>query len=223
MCGRMAQATVQAMWQVTDDLRQSQVQDHEPRYNIAPTAPIIVVRLQDGHLTPTVMRWGLVPSWWKDPHKLSGQIFNARAETLAEKPSFKAAYRRRRCIIPADGFYEWKTTGRTKQPYFIRPRDHGQVFLFAGLWELWETVDGAIESCTIITTQANTLMAEIHDRMPVILSTQDIPEWMEAGNEDIRKLQRLLVPCDPTGMEAYPVEPVRGEGIELIKPLSVQG
>ena len=167
------------------------------------------------------MRWGLVPSWWKDATKLPGQTFNAGGETVAMKPTFRAAFKRRRCIIPADGFYEWKTIdGKAKQPFYIYPRDPEAVFAFAGLWELWETADGSMESCTIITTEPNALMAEIHTRMPVLLSTQDFEEWLDPSNQDTASLLRFLVPCDPALMDAYAVGPVKGEGPGLIMPVA---
>jgi putative SOS response-associated peptidase YedK len=189
-------------------------------FNIAPTAGIVVFRAGGGEWDASITRWGLVPSWWKDAAKLPGQTFNARAETLAEKPTFRASFKRRRCIIPADGFYEWKAmSGKVKQPYFIQPSDPEGIFHFAGLWDLWETADGAMESCTIITTEPNPLMKEIHNRMPVILSPVDFDEWLDPSNQDTARLHRLLVPWDPTGMVAYQVGPVRGDGPGLIAPI----
>jgi putative SOS response-associated peptidase YedK len=192
-------------------------------FNIAPTAGIVVLRAGAGEWDASIMRWGLVPSWWKDAAKLPGQTFNARAETLAEKPTFRSSFRRRRCLIPCDGFYEWKKMeGEVKQPYFIHPADPEGIFHFAGLWDLWETDDGAMESCTIITTEPNALMEGIHNRMPVILSAGDFDEWLDPSNQDRALLQRLLVPCDPSGMDAHAVRQVMGDGPDLLVP-AVQG
>jgi putative SOS response-associated peptidase YedK len=191
-----------------------------PSYNIAPTAGIVVFRAAAGDWDASIMRWGLVPSWWKDPAKLPRKTFNAVGETVAEKPSFRASFKRRRCLIPADGFYEWATVaGSTKQPFYIHPSDPEGIFQFAGLWDLWKTADGAMESCTIITTEPNSLMEGIHNRMPVILSTEHFDEWMDPANQNSPRLQRLLVPCDPARMMAYAVGPVRGDGPELIVPI----
>lgn len=193
-----------------------------PSYNIAPTAGIVVFRATVGEWDASIMRWGLVPSWWKDPAKLPRKTFNAVGETIAEKPSFRASFKRRRCLIPCDGFYEWKNlgSGKVKQPYYIHPRDPEGIFHFAGLWDLWETADGAMESCTIITTVPNSLMEGIHDRMPVILSAEHFDEWLDPANQEAPRLHRLLVPCDPSGMEGYAVGPVRGDGPGLIAPLA---
>lgn len=189
-------------------------------HNIAPTSEIVTLRAEAGACTADLMRWGLVPSWWKDAAKLPGQTFNARAETIAEKPTFRASFKRRRCLIPADGFYEWKAMGGSaKQPYYIHPRDPEAVFAFAGLWDLWETADGAILSTTIITTTPNALMEGIHDRMPVVLAPQHFQEWLDPTNQNTGALQRLLVPCDISQMAIYPVNPLKGDGPDLIRPL----
>lgn len=215
MCGRMVAAAIKGLWRSRGIVELPPA--FLPRYNIAPTLPILVIRAAGGDWSADMMRWGLVPSWWKDAAKLPGQTFNARAETVAEKPTFRSAFKRRRCIIPADGFFEWKATGgKTKQPFYIHPREDGGVFALAGLWELWETADGAMESCTIITTEPNTLMADIHTRMPVILHPSSFEEWLDPAIQDAKRLPRLLVPCDPDGMNAHPVGPVRGEGPGLI-------
>jgi putative SOS response-associated peptidase YedK len=191
-----------------------------PSYNIAPTQGIIVFRAGETEWNASIMRWGLVPSWWKDASKLPGQTFNARAETVAEKPTFRAAFKRRRCLIPCDGFYEWKAMGaKAKQPYFIHPADPEGIFHFAGLWDLWETADGAMESCTIITSEPNALMAGIHNRMPVILAPEAHEEWLDPGIEGGERLARLLLPSDSVEMAAYKVGPVKGDGPNLIAPM----
>jgi putative SOS response-associated peptidase YedK len=178
------------------------------RYNIAPSQPVSVVRLK-----PTQSRtqrelvhlhWGLIPSWAKDP-AIGNRMINARAETLAEKPAFRAPLQRRRCLIAADGFYEWHGTGRSKQPYFIHFRDD-RPFAFAGLWESWEGPDQlAMESCTIITTEASELIRPIHDRMPVILTHENFSIWLDPKLQKSQKFTSLLAPYADVEMEAYPV------------------
>jgi putative SOS response-associated peptidase YedK len=154
----------------------------EPRYNIPPTVDIPVIRFADGKRRLSMMRWGLLPPWTKDPKK-SPLLNNARAETVAEKPSFRSAFKKRRCLIPASGFFEWKKEGQLKQPfYFSRPDD--KPLAFAGLWETWND----IESCTIITTEANELMAPIHDRMPVVLGDNDYATWLDPEATSLEKL-----------------------------------
>jgi len=174
--------------------------DLAPRYNIAPTQPVAAVRRARPGLQRelAMLRWGLVPSWAKDP-AIAGRTINARAETVASRPSFRSAFRRRRCLIPADGYYEWQKIGNKKEPYLIRMADD-RPFGFAGLWEYWEgsaasRVQGPIESCTIITTAANDLTREIHDRMPVIVRPADYAAWLDPELDDATELQALLRPC----------------------------
>jgi putative SOS response-associated peptidase YedK len=138
------------------------------------------------------LRWGLIPSWADDP-TIGNRLINARSETVASKPSFRAAFKNRRCLIPADGFYEWKKEGKTKQPLHIQ-RKHGLPFAFAGLWEEWERENEIIQSCTIITTEANELMAEFHDRMPVILDAKHYELWLDPEVHDPNLLEPLLRP-----------------------------
>jgi putative SOS response-associated peptidase YedK len=180
----------------------------KPRYNIAPSQPVPVVRIKPGEAKPrrelVMMRWGLISSWAKDP-AIGNRMINARAETLAEKPAFRAAVRRRRCLLLADGFFEWQASGRSKQPYFIRFRDD-RPFAFAGLWESWEGPDHtAIDSCTIITTAANQLIRPLHDRMPVILSPGAYVSWLDSSLENIDEILAMLVPFSSDEMESYPV------------------
>jgi len=178
------------------------------RYNIAPSQPIAAVRA-----VPTgsgrelaLLRWGLIPSWSKDP-AIGIRLINARAETAPEKPSFRNAFRRHRCLIPTSGFYEWLRWERGKQPYFVRMRD-GHPFAFAGLWDRWESPEeGAIETCTILTTAANAVLAPIHDRMPVILPPWEYSRWLDPSIKDPDSLAPLLVPFPPEEMLAYPVNP----------------
>jgi putative SOS response-associated peptidase YedK len=176
-----------------------------PRYNIAPTQKVPVI-LNDGRQRIELVRWGLIPSWAKDP-AIGNRLINARAETLAEKPSFRSAFKRRRCLILADGFYEWqKTPGqRTKTPHYIRLRS-GDPFAFAGLWESWRSPDDdRVLSCTIVTTSPNPLIASIHNRMPVILDPTVHERWLREGEQPKEEMAPLLAPYPPEQMEAYPV------------------
>jgi putative SOS response-associated peptidase YedK len=178
------------------------------RFNIAPSQPIAVVRLAPGRPEPqrelAWLRWGLIPSWAKDP-AIGNRMINARSETAAEKPAYRAAMRRRRCLVAADGFYEWQRTGKRKQPYFIHLRDD-RPFAFAGLWESWEGPDhAAIESCTLLTTEPNELIRPIHNRMPVILGQDDYSRWLDPAAQDSRKLTPLLRPFPSDAMAAHPV------------------
>ncbi len=175
------------------------------RYNIAPTQPVLALRLSaDGQQREfALFQWGLVPSWAKDV-KLGARMINARAETVAEKPAFRAAFKRRRCLIPASGFYEWQAVNGRKQPMFIHPKND-PLFAFAGLWEYWASADGSeLETCTILTTSPNELMAPIHNRMPVIVAREDFSMWLnpEPRPEDAF---HLLRPYPAKKMAAYPV------------------
>jgi putative SOS response-associated peptidase YedK len=178
------------------------------RYNIAPTQSAPVVRAADvGGVCVDLLRWGLIPSW-ADDASIGGGLINARSETVAQKPAFRAAYRGRRCVVPASGFYEWQaiTAEKRKQPYYIVPAADDDLFLFAGLWERWTTRDGgdAIESFAILTTSANELMATLHERMPVILAPQDASSWLDAASETA-KLEALFTPFPSDQMRKYPV------------------
>jgi putative SOS response-associated peptidase YedK len=176
---------------------------YAPRYNIAPSTPLAVIT-NGQNRTIEWMRWGLVPSWAKDI-SIGSKMINARSETLLEKPSFRNAFQRRRCLILANGFYEWKR-GEGKNPsvpYFFFLKD-GKPFAFAGLWETWHAPEGdELRSCTIITCPANQLVAPIHDRMPVILGVEACYGWLEQGS--VEQLQAMLRPLDPIRMAAYPV------------------
>lgn len=194
----------------------------EPRYNIAPTQPVGIVRVASkaGGREWALVHWGLIPGWAKDP-SIGARMINARSETVDEKPSFRAALKRRRCLIPASGFYEWKATERGKQPYLIRPRDGG-LMAMAGLWERWRGADGSeIDSCTILTTEPNELMATIHNRMPVLLDREDFPQWLGSGadatRQELDQLRHLMRPYPAerliaTAVSRYVNDP-RHEGI----------
>jgi putative SOS response-associated peptidase YedK len=179
--------------------------DLNPRFNIAPSQPVAIIP-NNGENRVTMYKWGLIPSWSKDP-SIGERMINARSESLAEKPSFRNAYRRRRCLILADGFYEWKTnTGnKSKQPIYIR-LNNNSPFAFAGLWEQWSAPDGSeIRSCTIITTRPNSLLESIHNRMPVILHPESYKLWITHEDRPATELNELLVPYPSNEMLAYPV------------------
>jgi putative SOS response-associated peptidase YedK len=193
----------------------------EARYNVAPSQPIPVVRMAaSGKRECVLVRWGLVPSWAKDL-RFGTHTMNARGETLLEKPAFRTAFRRRRCLVPADGFYEWKTTGKKKQPHVIRPAD-GNPLAFAGLWEHWQGAGGQeIESATIITTSANELLKPLHERMPVILTPDHFALWLDP-QQKAEDLQRLLTPYPDALLTLYAVSTwvsdARHEGERCLAP-----
>jgi len=227
MCGRFVSSSTPDEIASYFDVEQV-AETLQPNYNVAPTNDVYAV-LEDGgvrHLD--AFHWGLVPSWAKDPG-IGSRMINARAETLAEKNAFKKPFAARRCIIPADGFYEWKTEPgvKKKQPYLIS-RPDGRPFAIAGLWSVWRggEKDGEwqdespLRSCTIITTTPNEPMSEIHDRMPVILAEKDWAEWLDRDNDDIATLGKLLVPAPEGIIAMHPVDPkvgnVRNKGSELV-------
>lgn len=204
MCGRYT-LTVSELTTYFSDL-EIRV-DLLPRYNIAPTQDVPVIRAHEGHRLLVPMRWGLVPQWKKDP-KEGPLLINARGDTVAEKPAFRSALKYRRCLIPADGFFEWLKVGEKgakKIPYYFRMQDD-RPFAFAGLWEHWEGPDGqALNSCTILTTDANAVVAKVHDRMPVILPVEAYDDWLDPRPTDAAKLVPLLVPYPAERMKAYAV------------------
>jgi putative SOS response-associated peptidase YedK len=176
-----------------------------PRFNIAPTQPVLVIP-NDGTGRADFFVWGLIPSWAKDP-SIGARMINARAETLAEKPSFRSAYRYRRCLILADGLFEWQAQvgSKVKVPHYIRLKS-GRPFAFAGLWEDWHAPDGSqVKSATIITTQPNELIARLHNRMPVILPPDTYARWLEPAPRQPADLQGLLAPYPAEAMSAHPV------------------
>ena len=193
-----------------------------PRYNIAPTTPVPVVRNGAAGRIIVLHVWGLIPAWSKDP-SMGARMANARAETVAEKPSFRGPFKRSRCIVPADGFYEWRA-GTPKQPFCIRAAQGG-LLAFAGLWDHWEGPEGAVDSCTILTTSANGAMAPIHDRMPVLLAREDYGRWLDPGTTK-EDLLALLRPCPDAWLELHPVSTrvgnVRNDDPTLMEPLDAQ-
>ena len=195
-----------------------------PRFNVAPSQPVAVVRQTSEQPGRELvwLRWGLVPGWAKDP-AVGNRMINARSETVAGKPAFRAAMRRRRCLVAADGFYEWQRTGKRKQPYFIHMRDD-RPFAFASLWESWEGPDHSyLESCTILTTEPNDLMRPIHDRMPVILAPDDYAQWLDTKLQDPEPLLPLLKPYPDDEMAAHPISTLvnspRNDTAKCIEPL----
>ncbi len=223
MCGRFNLRATPA--QLVEIFKLLRVPELQPRFNIAPTQPVLTIRETDEGREPDVFHWGLIPSWSKDP-AIGSRMINARGETVATKPSFRSAFRRRRCLIPVSGFYEWRNIGgRKKQPFHIGMHDD-RTFAFAGLWEHWEGADGsAIRSCTIITTESNEQLAEIHDRMPVILHPEDYERWLERDFQDKEALQLLLVPYANDEMKLYPVSTVvnnpRNETPSCVDPVQL--
>jgi putative SOS response-associated peptidase YedK len=179
------------------------VPEMKPRYNIAPTQQVLAIRRQPELERPACawLRWGLVPHW-ADDTKIGQRMINARAESTAQKPAFRSPYRRRRCLIPADGFYEWQKLN--KQPFFIGRRD-GKPFAFAGLWDHWDKSGEPIDSFTILTTDANELMRPLHDRMPVILASSTYDRWLDPNVQDTALLQELLKPYPSDELTAHPV------------------
>tara|TARA_R110002126_G_scaffold106107_3_gene240838 strand:- start:16517 stop:17215 length:699 start_codon:yes stop_codon:yes gene_type:complete len=221
MCGRYAiferPQSLQGLLEFDD------AEDFEARYNIAPTqrVPVLRPKEQGDGLRLDMLRWGLVPAWAKDP-KIGSRMINARAETLAEKPSFRAAFQRRRCVLPTSGYYEWQMSPDGKRPHFIRRKDGGPLFL-AGLWERWgKGEDEPLETCTIITTSANAALESLHHRMPVVLEPAQFPAWFDPAGERAA-LEDMLVPAADDVLEAFEVDrqvnSVRNDGPACIEPI----
>ena len=223
MCGRYTLRTAPIEYWPTEELPL-----FVPRYNIAPTDSVSAVRLEDDRPKLTALRWGLIPAWAKD-ERIGYRTINARCESVADKPAFRSAFQRRRCLILADGFYEWKADGKRKQPHFIRMRND-RSFAFAGLWERWYGPRGSgweqpIESCTIITTVPNRVTAPIHDRMPVILQPEDHSRWLDP-DASAESVKRLLRPFDAESMDRYPVSGLvnkpENDSVDCLKRVSEQ-
>ncbi len=227
MCGRFVQASPPAVLADRFAVDEIAIADQPaPDYNVTPRAEVpAVVQRAAGHRTLELMRWGLVPSWADSP-AVGDRLINARAETLLDKPAFAQAFRRRRCIIPADGFYEWQARPgrRRKQPMFVHRRD-GEPMAFAGLWEVWRerADDPWLVTCTVITTDANSLMAPIHDRMPALLPRDVWDEWLDRERADVDALGALLGPAPDDDLEVWRVRPLvsdpRHNGPELVEPV----
>ncbi len=206
MCGRFVQKAKPEEIEKEFKIGKLNPKIFEPRYNIAPSRMIPAVLEKGGERIIEQLKWGLIPSWSKDD-SFAAKLINARSETLAEKPSFKNAFKKQRCIIPASGFYEWdKKSKGAKQPYYFFLKDK-EVFGFAGLWEEWtDKESGEItQTCAIITTEANEVLEPIHDRMPVILKEENYSEWLDEREKDTNHLEKFLVPFPAEKMDSYPV------------------
>ncbi|MFN8493881.1 MAG: SOS response-associated peptidase [Caldilineaceae bacterium] len=226
MCGRFTLSTPASELAQIFDLPEEPTL--VPRYNIAPTQPVGLVRMQPQTQARewALTLWGLIPSWAKDPG-ISASLINARSETVTEKPAFRAAFKRRRCLVPASGFFEWQRQEKRKQPYYITLRDDAP-FAIAGLWETWHSPDGSeLQTFTLLTTEANELMEPLHNRMPVIVAPEDYATWLGSGKDDppqyLDQLRHLLRPYSADAMKAIPVSTfvnnTRNEGAQCIEPL----
>lgn len=209
MCGRYVQASSPALLAERFDADDVRVEEHEPDFNVTPRRDVPIVAATGEHRVLDSVRWGLVPSWAKDV-SIGDRLINARAETVAEKPAYRTSFEKRRCLIPADGFFEWqRVAGRKqKQPYFIARADR-EPMAFAGLYAVWKDRDDPdaewLRSCVIVTTDANDALAPIHDRMPVILDEGSWDEWLDPANHDTEALRRLLVPAPSGDFVFHPV------------------
>ena len=219
MCGRYTITSApEAIRDLFDYLEQP---NFPPRYNIAPTQPVPVIRFENGARHFVLVRWGLVPSWAKEVAS-SKPLINARSETIYEKPSFRSAVRRRRCLFPADGFYEWRRTEACKQPFLIRRAD-SRPFAMAGIWEHWIGKDGSeLESAAIITTGANATLRPIHHRMPVIVGESDFDRWLTTHESDAAELEPLLAPAPDDLLEAVAISDrvnrVANDDADVLRP-----
>lgn len=217
MCGRFVRRASAAV--IAEAFGLHNVPALEPHFNIAPSQPVAVVRRRDDHRELAFLRWGLIPSWADDP-SIGNRMANARSETAATKPSFRKAFRARRCLVVADGFYEWQRVDGRKQPYFVRLKND-RPFGMAGLWERWDKGEEPIESCTILTTDANEVMKPIHDRMPVIISPEQYDLWLDPRCQDVTKVLR---PYSSDDMLAYPISTLvnnwRNDTAKCIEPVA---
>lgn len=235
MCGRFVSSTPPDQLAAYFDVDEvpEQLLDRGPNYNAAPTTAVYVVHRDGDARRLDSFRWGLVPSWAKDT-KVGNRMINARAETVADKPAYRSAFRKRRCIIPADGFYEWTgpshASAPKRQPWYIH-RPDGEPYAFAGLWERWKGTDDAaaepLRSCTIVTTSANEPMSELHDRMPVILPRAAWDTWLDPQEDDIDLLGSFLVPAPAELISFHPVSTevnnARNRGERLVEPVDLDG
>jgi putative SOS response-associated peptidase YedK len=220
MCGRFTLKTSRAI--IAELIGSSKsLPLFEPRFNIAPSQPVLAVRIapESGEREGTLLKWGLIPSWAKEP-SIGNNLANARADTVAEKPAFRSAFKKRRCLVLADGFYEWQAGPGGKTPYYFQSKD-GSPFAFAGLWERWQKGEEPIESCSLITTEANGVVGPVHDRMPVILDSSSFARWLdpETGSN---ALKSMLSPLPDDWLTAHPVSKLvnnpRNESPRCIEP-----
>ena len=226
MCGRFA--LHDDPLRIAEYFRATSIEDFSPSFNIAPSSRIIAVTAKDESSRQLrTMRWGLIPEWSTDP-SIGNNLANARGETVAEKPSFRSAFKNRRCIIPANGFYEWKAVAGKKMPWYVSLKS-GELLAMAGLWETWRSPDGeVINSCCIITTDANQLMMPIHDRMPVILSEEQWDTWLSPAEHRPEKLLPLIRPHESESMQTWPVTHELNrvglrDDVDLTKPIVPKG
>ncbi len=229
MCGRYTLTSKGDEVALLFDL--SEIPSLPPRYNLAPTQEAAVVRVPAPGALRNLdfLRWGLVPYWADDP-KIGNRMINARSEGVADKPAYRWSFRKQRCLIPTDGFYEWKKEGKLKQPYHIRRKDR-RPFAFAGLWARWKPKEGGdgqlLDTFTIITTDSNELIRPLHDRMPVILDRESFDLWLDPAVDDRERLQQLLVPYDGSVMETVPVSRAvnspANDGPDCMEPLTADG
>ena len=221
MCGRFA-LEVHIQLKLYEDFERSSIPPTTPRYNVAPSQQVLGVREVEGHREAAEFRWGLIPVWAKDM-TIGFKMINARAETIRDKPSFKQAFKKRPCLILASGFYEWQKTPTGKQPVYFHLKDR-EVFGFAGLWEKWRSPEGkTIESCTIITTSANEIVAGVHERMPVIVERNDHALWLSDDERKQDERFELLRPYPANSMDCFEVSTLvnspKNDSPEMIQPL----
>ena len=213
MCGRFSLKT--PVEQLAKKFKTSSSPKLAPRYNVAPSQEVLTVVNKDGDREFSLLLWGLIPSWSKEPRG----IINARAETILEKPSFRESFRRRPCLIPADGFFEWRKVGREKRPYYFLLKD-GSSFAFAGIWDEWRQEGVVLPTSAIITTRPNELVRPVHNRMPVIIREEDYDLWLDDSPSNQEKRRELLRPYSAAEMESYAVSALvndpQHEGAELI-------
>jgi putative SOS response-associated peptidase YedK len=221
MCGRYSITTApEAMRRLFGYQEQP---NFPPRYNVAPTQPIPIVRLSEGKRQYALVRWGLLPAWVKDPRTFS-LLVNARGESVLDKPAFRNAMKRRRCLIPADGFYEWKNEGKLRRPFYVRLKD-GAPMALAGLWETWTGPNGEeMETAVIVTTQANCMLSALHDRMPVIVPPAAFDFWLDCSNVDALTAAALFTPTPENSLQVHEVSAavnkVANDTPELIEPVT---
>lgn len=219
MCGRYASSRDARDLAVSFEVEEPPEEVLPPSWNVAPTDPVYAVLQRDDRRLLRVLRWGLVPSWARDA-KGAARLINARQETVADKPAFRAAYQRRRCLLPADGYYEWQVEGTRKQPWFLTARDGGPLAM-AGLYEVWSRGEQRLWTCTVLTTSASDELGHIHDRTPLLVPREDWGRWLDPTVDDPG--EHLLVPAVGGALDAWPVGSavgnVRNDGPELVQPV----
>ncbi|KZE44299.1 SOS response-associated peptidase [Rossellomorea marisflavi] len=220
MCGRFS--LIESVHELQQQFEFDLSADLQPRFNIAPSQEVFSIISDGKKRRGGMLRWGLVPHWAKEA-KIGYKMINARAEGIDEKPSFREPFRKKRCLIIADGFYEWKKVDDRKQPYRFIMKD-GKPFAFAGLWETWKNGDAPLHTCTIITTTPNALTEDVHDRMPVILKRTDYARWLDPSNQAVDELKSLLVPYPAEEMELYAVSELvnspKNDVADVLSPLN---